>query len=59
MLKRYPLTRLKVDQSFVRAMLASSEDAAIIEVIAEGVETEEQAERLRKKGCEVAQGFAS
>ncbi|MDR5798540.1 EAL domain-containing protein [Caballeronia sp. LZ001] len=69
MLKRYPLTRLKVDQSFVSAMLASSEDAAIIrailflghsfglEVIAEGVETEEQAERLRKKGCEVAQGF--
>ncbi|MBN3808778.1 EAL domain-containing protein [Paraburkholderia sp. Ac-20347] len=69
MLKRYPLTRLKIDQSFVRAMLDSPPDAAIIrailhlghsfalDVIAEGVETWDQAERLRKKGCEVAQGY--
>lgn len=69
MLKRYPLSRLKIDQTFVRAMLESPPDAAIIrailylghsfglEVIAEGVETEEQAARLRKKGCETAQGF--
>ncbi len=69
MLKRYPLTRLKVDQSFVRGMCESSTDAAIVravlylgrsfglEVIAEGVETEEQSARLRKKGCEEAQGY--
>ncbi len=69
MLKRYPLTRLKVDQSFTRGMCESTTDAAIVrailylgrsfglEVIAEGVETEEQAMRLRKKGCEEAQGF--
>ncbi len=69
MLKRYPLTRLKVDQSFTRGMCESTADAAIVrailylgrsfglEVIAEGVETEEQAIRLRKKGCEEAQGF--
>ncbi|HEY0224407.1 MAG TPA: EAL domain-containing protein [Pseudolabrys sp.] len=69
MLKRYPLTRLKVDESFTRGMCDSPTDAAIVrailylgrsfglEVIAEGVETEEQAARLRKKGCEEAQGF--
>lgn len=69
MLKRYPLTRLKIDQSFVRAMLDSPPDAAIIrailhlghsfglDVIAEGVETWDQAERLRKKGCQIVQGY--
>jgi len=69
MLKRYPLNRLKVDQSFVRMMCVSPPDAAIIrailylgrsfglEVIAEGVETEEQLARLRKKGCEEGQGY--
>lgn len=69
MLKRYPLTRLKIDQTFVRGMCGSPEDAAIVrailylgrsfgfEVIAEGVETEEQSARLRKKGCEEGQGY--
>lgn len=69
MLKRYPLTKLKIDQTFVRGMCESSADAAIVrailylghsfglEVIAEGVETEEQSARLRKKGCEAAQGY--
>lgn len=69
MLKHYPVTRLKVDQTFVRAMVDSPPDAAIVrailylgssfklEVIAEGVETIEQCERLKKKGCLEAQGF--
>ena len=69
MLKRYPITRLKIDQSFVAGMCASAEDAAIVravlslarsfglDTIAEGVETEEQAETLHKAGCEEAQGY--
>lgn len=69
MLKHYPVTRLKVDQTFVRSMCDSPPDAAIVrailylgssfklDVIAEGVETLEQCERLRKKGCLEAQGY--
>ncbi|KAA9001726.1 EAL domain-containing protein [Affinibrenneria salicis] len=69
MLKNYPVTRLKIDQSFVRAMCDSPPDAAIVrailylgksfglDVIAEGVETIAQCERLKKKGCEQAQGY--
>ncbi|MFC3395736.1 sensor domain-containing phosphodiesterase [Brenneria rubrifaciens] len=69
MLKNYPVTRLKIDQSFVRNMCESPSDAAIVRailylgnsfclgVIAEGVETQEQCERLRRKGCEEAQGY--
>lgn len=69
MLKRFPITRLKVDQGFVRGMCGSAADAAIVHAvlslgrsfglgtIAEGVETEEQAETLRKSGCEEMQGY--
>lgn len=69
MLKRFPLTRLKIDKSFVQGMCGSPQDAAVIRavlllgkafdfsVIAEGVETEEQADRLRRKGCEEVQGY--
>ncbi|MEL4885773.1 EAL domain-containing protein [Pectobacterium betavasculorum] len=69
MLKNYPVTRLKIDQTFVRTMCESPPDAAIVRailylgksfglgVIAEGVETLEQSERLRSKGCEEAQGY--
>ncbi|MEH2921137.1 EAL domain-containing protein [Samsonia erythrinae] len=69
MLKHYPVTRLKIDQTFVRAMCESSADAAIVRailylgksfglgVIAEGVETLEQCALLRDEGCEAAQGY--
>ncbi len=69
LLKRYPLSRLKIDQSFTRAACNSAADAAIISaifsmanafnlsVIAEGVETQAQASLLRQLGCEEAQGY--
>lgn len=68
-LKQFPLDTLKIDRSFVREVLSDRKDAAIIttiiylahslglEVIAEGVETEEQADFLRSVKCEKAQGF--
>ena len=69
LLKRFPLTRLKVDQSFVRNMCDSSEDAAIVravillgqsfglDVIAEGVETRAQQDFLVEEGCQELQGY--
>jgi EAL domain-containing protein (putative c-di-GMP-specific phosphodiesterase class I) len=69
LLKTYPLTRIKIDRSFVRGMLESAGDAAVVnaildmarsfglDTIAEGVETEEQASWLRERGCTEAQGF--
>ncbi|MEI9804463.1 MAG: EAL domain-containing protein [Pseudolabrys sp.] len=70
-LARYPLTRLKIDQSFVRKISDKStqEDTAIVrsiivmahnlglEVIAEGVETATQAAFLRAEKCEELQGY--
>ncbi|MGA1262571.1 MAG: sensor domain-containing protein [Prochlorothrix sp.] len=68
-LKRFPLDTLKVDQSFVRELEHSKEDARIVEaivtlshnlgldVVAEGVETLEQLIYLRQLGCEAAQGY--
>lgn len=70
-LTRYPLTRIKIDQSFVRkiADTSTSEDIAIVRsiiimahnlglgVIAEGVETPAQAAFLRAEKCEEMQGF--
>ena len=68
-LKRFPISSLKIDQSFVRDLSTNNEDAAIVaaiialghslglKVIAEGVETVAQLAQLRKKGCNEIQGF--
>ena len=68
-LKRFPIDRLKIDQSFVRDLVLDADDRAIatavvtlghsldIRVIAEGVETIEQMQILRKMGCDEVQGY--
>jgi diguanylate cyclase (GGDEF)-like protein/PAS domain S-box-containing protein len=68
-LTRFPLSRIKIDRSFVRKIPDDADAAAIVrslivmghnlglEVIAEGVETEAQAAFLLAEGCEEAQGF--
>lgn len=68
-LKRLPLDQLKIDQSFVRDLLTDPNDNEIartivalaenmkLEVIAEGVETEEQRDRLASHGCYTYQGY--
>jgi EAL domain-containing protein (putative c-di-GMP-specific phosphodiesterase class I) len=68
-LKHFPLDKLKIDQSFVRDLVTDSYDAAIItavvalghglklEVIAEGVETQEQLKFLRSVKCDGVQGY--
>ena len=68
-LKEMPLSLLKIDQNFVKGMMTSTNDAAIVDasvrlghaigmaVTAEGIETAEQAEALRKLGCNRGQGF--
>lgn len=68
-LKRFPFDKLKIDISFIRDIITDPESSAIalaiiamahnlnLRAIAEGVETEEQLEYLRKHGCDEIQGF--
>ncbi len=68
-LKRMPISEIKIDRSFVKDMMTNSNDEAIVqatiglahnlrlEVVAEGVETQEVAERLKALGCDALQGY--
>lgn len=68
-LKAFPVAALKIDRSFVAGLGSDSDDDAIVAavvdlahalglgVVAEGVETEQQRDRLRTLGCDLLQGF--
>ena len=68
-LKRFPIDHVKIDKSFVRDITSDPMDAGIcsaiiamahnlgMQVIAEGVETAEQAQFLRERGCDQLQGY--
>lgn len=69
MLRKLPINELKIDKSFVDVIMDSKEDKAMVESIikmgqnlsmstlAEGVETQEQADLLRRFGCDIFQGY--
>lgn len=69
MLKRFPISELKIDKSFIKDMTLSGEDRAIVhaiiklsqimslKVVAEGVETIEQLETLSELGADIIQGY--
>jgi diguanylate cyclase (GGDEF)-like protein len=68
-LKRFPVTKIKIDKSFIHGIDTSSKDEAIIqamilvagrlqlEIVAEGAETAEQVEFLRRHSCYQVQGY--
>jgi len=68
-LKRFPFDKVKIDQSFVRDIQSSTQDAVIakvvismahglgLRVIAEGVETELQCDFMRRNACDEIQGY--
>jgi len=68
-LKQFPISKLKIDRSFVRDLALGGENAAItqaiialarslgLEVVAEGIESKEQLRYLKKRGCHHGQGF--
>lgn len=69
LLKRLPVDRLKIDQSFARDLETDSDDQKIVEglismahklelnVVAEGIETEDQLQFLRTYQCDFGQGY--
>ncbi len=68
-LKRFPISVLKIDRTFIRDLPGSQKDGAIcnavldlakhldLSVVAEGVETEEQLQYLEQRGCQYIQGY--
>jgi diguanylate cyclase (GGDEF)-like protein len=68
-LHRFPIDRIKIDRDFVRGLSDSRADRAIVlavlsfaraldmEVVAEGVETQQHVDALRELGCKYVQGF--
>lgn len=68
-LKRFPIQKLKIDRSFIQDIHMDNNDASIaasiiglahnmqLKVLAEGVENEQQAEWLRQRNCDQAQGY--
>ncbi len=68
-LRKLPVAELKIDRSFVTNLVVDTQDETIVrstidlghnlglQVVAEGVETSDVAERLRSLGCDVAQGY--
>jgi diguanylate cyclase (GGDEF)-like protein/PAS domain S-box-containing protein len=66
---RFPIDRLKIDQSFIRNVTHDANDAAVasaiiilghtldLSVLAEGVETEDQLRFLKQRDCDIAQGY--
>ena len=68
-LRKLPFDKLKIDRSFVRRMIEDKESATLVRtiislaknldlvVVAEGVETAEQAKALAALGCDMGQGF--
>jgi diguanylate cyclase (GGDEF)-like protein len=68
-LHSFPFSKIKIDQSFVRDLMTNHESMSIvravtglgkslgIKTIAEGVETREQLDKLRDKGCDEVQGY--
>jgi diguanylate cyclase (GGDEF)-like protein len=69
LLKTYPLTRIKIDQTFVRGILKSKRDASVVraildmarsfdlETIAEGIETDAERSYLKTELCDEGQGY--
>ncbi|WP_420546710.1 EAL domain-containing protein [Curvivirga sp.] len=68
-LKKFPITKLKIDKAFIQDMETDEENMALVdsilnmakslklEVVAEGVETQEQEDILRERGCDFVQGY--